>query len=85
MTGRTAKNGFSGMDKQTRDAALAAFLILAGVAIVAYFLPTLMLAAVEVSPWLAGAIMGAVIVSFFAIFWLRGRYQQRRPTRPRDR
>jgi membrane protein implicated in regulation of membrane protease activity len=71
------------MDKQNKQAALAAFLILAGVAIVAYFLPTLMLAAVDVSPWLAAALMGLVIVSFFAIFWLRGRYQ-RRATPPKD-
>ncbi len=72
------------MDRQTRNSALAALVILGGVAVVAYFLPTLMLAAVEVSPWLAGALMGLVMVGFFAIFWLRGRFQ-RKSTPPRDR
>lgn len=68
------------MDQQTRNSAIAAFLILAGVGLVAYFLPALMLAAIEISPIVAGILAGLFLLAFFLIFWLRQRVQNRRPS-----
>ncbi|MDF1601696.1 hypothetical protein PZ895_18215 [Mesorhizobium sp. YIM 152430] len=64
------------MDRDTRNSAIAAAVILAGVGLVAYFMPAIMLAAIEVSPWLAGAVAGLFLVAFFMIFWLRGRFRR---------
>ena len=64
------------MNENNRNAMIAAALILAGFSVVAYFLPTIMLAAVEVSPWAAVAVAAAFLLAFFAVFWLRGRSRQ---------
>jgi hypothetical protein len=64
------------MDRDTRNSAIAAAVILAGVGLVAYFMPAIMLAAIEVSPWLAGAVAGLFLLAFFMIFWLRGRFRR---------
>lgn len=64
------------MDRDTKNSAIAAAVILACVAVVAYFMPAIMLAAIEISPWLAGAVAALFLVAFFMIFWLRGRFRR---------
>lgn len=64
------------MDRDTKNSAIAAAVILAGVGLVAYFMPAIMLAAIEISPWLAGAVAGLFLVAFFMIFWVRGRMKR---------
>jgi drug/metabolite transporter (DMT)-like permease len=65
-------------DPATRNAALAAALILIVFGLGAYFLPTIMLALGEISSVAAGIFAVAFVAAFFAIFWLRGRRQERR-------
>ena len=61
------------MDNNTLKTALAAAAILIGFGVVAYYLPAIVLALGEISPF-AGAIAAALFVlAFFGIFWLRGR------------
>jgi len=58
---------------ENRSTILAAALILLGFGLFAYFLPRIMLAAMEISPWAAGAVVVIFIFALFGIFWLRGR------------
>ncbi|MCO6386566.1 hypothetical protein [Aliihoeflea sp. 40Bstr573] len=64
------------MDRDTKNSAIAAAVILAGIGLIAYFMPAIMLAAIEISPWLAGAVAGLFLVAFFMIFWVRGRFRR---------
>lgn len=64
------------MNRETRNTMLATAAILIGFGGAAYFMPTIMLAAIEVSPWLAGAIAALFLLAFFGIFWLRGRMRR---------
>jgi hypothetical protein len=61
-----------------RSPAIAAAIILlvAGAAI--YLLPTIVLSLAAISPWLATFAGACIILSFFAVFWLRARYQRRK-------
>ena len=68
----------SAPDRNGRSAALAALLILLGTGLVFYFLPRIMVALGDVSPWLAGTFGTLVVLGFFLVFWLRARYQRRR-------
>ena len=61
-----------------KSAALAALLILLGTGVVFYFLPRMMVALGNVSPWLAGAFGALLVLGFFLVFWLRARYQRNR-------
>jgi len=61
-----------------KSAALAALLILLGTGVVFYFLPRMMVALGNVSPWLAGAFGALLVLGFFLVFWLRARYQRKR-------
>lgn len=61
-----------------KSAALAAFFILLGTGVVFYFLPRVMIALGDVSPWLAGAFGALMVLAFFLLFWLRARYQRNR-------
>lgn len=61
------------MDKGNRNAAIAAALILGGFGLAAYFMPTVMLALGEASPWAGGLVAVLFVLAFFAVFWLRGR------------
>ncbi len=58
-----------------RRAALAAAIILIGFGLVAFYLPTIMLAVGSVSPAAAGAVAVLFVAAFFLLFWLRGRAQ----------
>ncbi len=66
------------MSRDTRNALIASAVILGGFAAAAFFLPRIMLAAGEASPWLAMAVVIVFLLVFFVVFWLRSRYQHRR-------
>ena len=66
----------AGMDKGTRNSAIAAAIILLGFGLGAVYMPTLMLAVGDVSTVAAGAMAIAFVAAFFAIFWLRGRFRR---------
>ncbi|MVA95745.1 hypothetical protein GN330_00570 [Nitratireductor sp. CAU 1489] len=66
------------MDARTRNAAIAAAIILVGFGLFAFYMPTIMLAVGESSPLAAGAIAVTFVVAFFLVFWLRGRAQRRK-------
>ncbi len=61
------------MDEKTRNSAIAAALILGGFGLVAFYMPTIMLALGEISPFLAGLVAILFVLAFFGVFWLRGR------------
>ena len=65
-------------DGKGRSAALAALLIILGTGVVFYYLPRVMIALGDISPWLAGAFGTVLVLCFFLLFWLRARYQRRR-------
>lgn len=68
----------AGGDKETRSSAIAAFVILLGVALALLVMPKVVLWVGGYSPVLAAALGTLVILAFFLIFWLRARYQRRR-------
>lgn len=61
------------MDRSTRNAAIAAAIILIGFGLVAFYLPNIMLAVGDRSPTAAGAVGVLFVAAFFLVFWLRGR------------
>ena len=63
-------------DSKGKSAAFAALIILLGTGVVFYFLPRVMIALGDVSPWLAGAFGALLVLGFFLLFWLRARYQR---------
>lgn len=67
------------MDTGNRSNLIAAAAILVGFGVVAYFLPTIMLAVGGVSPVAAGVVAVLFVAAFFMVFWLRGRSQRKRP------
>ncbi|MCC0044879.1 MAG: hypothetical protein H6892_11040 [Brucellaceae bacterium] len=64
--------------QQNRNALIAAAIILAAFALIAFYLPNIMMAAGKISPLAAGAVAVLFLVGFFGLFWLRGRYQSRK-------
>ncbi|MDX8477656.1 hypothetical protein RFN28_04070 [Mesorhizobium sp. VK24D] len=66
------------MDRDTRNAAIAAACILLLFGLAAYFLPTIMLAAGSVSTVLAAIVAAIFMVALFVVFWLRGRSQRKK-------
>jgi hypothetical protein len=65
------------MDPKTRSAAIAAACIMFGFGIVAYWMPTLMLALGALSTLAAGILAVVFVAGFFVVFWLRARRQHR--------
>lgn len=63
------------MDKSTRNSAIAAAVILLGFGIAAHYLPRLIIALGEVSPFLGGAVAVAFVAAFFLVFYLRGKFR----------
>ncbi len=61
------------MDANNRNAAIAAAVILIGFGLVAFFMPTIMLAVGEYSTVAAGVVAVVFVAAFFLIFWLRSR------------
>ncbi|RWB61553.1 MAG: hypothetical protein E5W38_26985 [Mesorhizobium sp.] len=66
------------MDRETRNAAIAAAWILLLFGLAAYFLPTIMLAAGKVSTILAAIVAAIFMVGLFVVLWLRGRSQRKK-------
>ena len=66
------------MDRQTRNAALAALVILAGFGVVGFYMPAIMVWLGGLSPYAGGAAAALFVLAFFGIFWLRGRSQRKR-------
>lgn len=64
------------MDRDTRNSAIAALVIMALFFAFAYYLPVIMLAAGKESGILAGAVAAIFMLVLFAVFWLRGRSQR---------
>lgn len=52
---------------------IGATAIFAALVLFAYFLPVLMLAAADVSPYAAGVVGVLFLFGFFFVLWLRGR------------
>jgi apolipoprotein N-acyltransferase len=65
------------MDRDGRNAAIAAAVILVAFGAFAYWLPTLMLAAGNVSTALAAVIGIVFVLALFVVLWLRGRAQRK--------
>jgi hypothetical protein len=65
------------MNKESRNAAIAAAIILGGFGLVAYFMPTIMIAVGNYSTFVAGVVAVAFVAAFFLVFWLRARSQRR--------
>jgi type II secretory pathway component PulF len=64
--------------RETRKNAIAAAIILLGAGVALALMPKIVLGLGDVSPWLGFGAGVAIILSFFAIFWLRARWQKRR-------
>ena len=61
-----------------RSSAIAAAVILCVTGLAFYFMPTMMMVLSDISPWLSYALAIFFVLAFFAVFWLRGKRQQRR-------
>ena len=61
------------MDRETRNSAAAAAVLLLAFGLGAYFLPDIVIAAGSYSPWIGGAVAVVFVAAFFLVFWLRGR------------
>jgi uncharacterized membrane protein len=61
------------MDRDNRNALIAAAWIMLLFGIAAFYLPTVMLAVGNVSTVLAGIVGVSFVLAFFLVFWLRGR------------
>ncbi|KQV14081.1 hypothetical protein ASC97_12855 [Rhizobium sp. Root1203] len=61
---------------ESRSQAIAAAVILVCAGLVIYFMPTIVLWIGNYSPWLATAVGICLVMAFFAVFWLRARYQR---------
>ena len=66
------------MDRETRNSAIAAALILGGFGLLFYLMPTIMLAVGEQSTAVAGILAIVAVFGFFGVFWLRARYKGRK-------
>jgi Ca2+/Na+ antiporter len=66
------------MDRNNRNALIAAAVILVGFGLLAFFMPAIMLALGEVSPFAAAVVAILFVAAFFLVFWLRGRSQNRK-------
>ena len=69
------------MRSSDRNAAIAAALIMLGAGAGFFVMPGLMMSLSETSPWLAYGVAVLFVLAFFAVFWLRGRYQRNRQDR----
>jgi hypothetical protein len=65
------------MDRKNRNALIAAACILLGFGLFAYYLPVIMLTVGKYSAVAAGAVGVFFVATFFLIFWLRGRSQNK--------
>jgi len=66
------------MDRDTRNALIAAAWIMLLFGLAAYWLPTVMLAVGSVSTILAVLVAAVFLLALFIVFWLRGRSQRKK-------
>ena len=66
------------MTPEAKSQAIAAAVILLAAGLVIYFLPYIVLGIGQFSPVLGFIVGAALLLGFFAIFWLRARYQRRK-------
>ena len=66
------------MDRNTKNAAIAALWILLVFGIGAFYLPTLIVAIGDYSTIAAAMLAVLFVAAFFGVFWLRGRSQRGR-------
>jgi hypothetical protein len=64
------------MTPENKNAAIAAFVIMAVFGFGWYFMPAIMIAIGSYSTVVAGIFAAAFVAAFFLIFWLRGRRQR---------
>jgi hypothetical protein len=64
------------MDRGSRNAAIAAVIFVVGFGLLAFYMPTIMLAVGQYSTVAAGVIAVAFVAAFFLILWLRARSQR---------
>lgn len=69
------------MDRNGRNAVIAAILILAAFTLGAYSMPTIMLLLGEFSPAVAGIVAILFVAAFFAVFYLRARAKENSDTK----
>lgn len=62
------------MTPQDKSSAIAAALILIGFAALFLVMPKIVLALGAISPWLGGGAALLFMLSFYIVFWLRGKY-----------
>lgn len=60
-----------------KSAAIAAAVILGATGLIFYYMPAMIMSLSEISPWLSYAVAIAFVLAFFAVFWLRGKRQNR--------
>jgi len=65
------------MDRDTRNSAIAALLIILLFGTAAFYLPAVMLALGSFSTVLAGIFGVVFVLAFFMVFWLRARGQRK--------
>jgi len=66
------------LKSETRSALIGAAVFLAIFGIVGFYMPGILISVADISPWLAVLFAAVFIGAFFFVFWLRGRYQDRR-------
>lgn len=64
------------MQRETRNAAIAALIILLFFSLAGFYLPKVMLALGSISPVLAAVFAVLFVLAFFLVFWLRGRQRR---------
>ena len=66
------------MTPEDKRNALAAAFILIGFAALFLLMPKIVLGLGNISPWLGGLAALAFMLSFFILFWIRGRWLRRK-------
>ncbi len=66
------------MSPQDKRSALAAGVFLLVFGVLFWFMPKIVLALGEISPWLGGLAALLFMLSFYIVFWLRGRFLRRK-------
>jgi hypothetical protein len=64
------------MNRNSRNSAIAAAIILVVFGLVAFYMPAIMIAVGNFSTILAGIVAAAFVAAFFLILWLRARSQR---------
>jgi hypothetical protein len=66
------------MDRETGGTLIAAAVLMLVFGVGAYYLPRLVIALGEVSPFAGGAVAALFVAAFFLVFWLRARSRRGR-------